>query len=333
MKALKYLRFRGDYLKKWLWLVGVALFMGAIWIMMLSRSGDQGEAAILEMGDVAAYVNNLPVDQEEMNLIMQLSGPATAGDPLLQKDNGQEMKRLLEIKVAQQIAVKYGILKDSSFSAFLKELDIENKRRADALSNKEVIYGPKQYSRLMYYDYRQSIILNSLKLICSEQELDMDEQKLVDYYEQFRERLAKKHDTITIYKIIQPKKEGGEDREEISQIERELKAGQAFMSLYEQWEGDKGQTEIETINEGNYKEISKYRSGYYHLVNGLSPGETSDVLEDEKSYFIMMILEKVPGGYKDLADIREEVIRQYTDDNFESFLRQQMAISEVRLQQ
>lgn len=301
--------------------------------MMLSRSGDQGEAAVPKTGDIAAYVNNFPVDQEEMDLIRQLSGPATAGDPLLQKDNGQEMKRLLEIKVAQQIAVKYGILKDSSFSAFLKELDIENKRRVDSLSNKEVIYGPKQYSRLTYYDYRQSIILNSLKLIWSEQELDMSEQKLVDYYEQYRERLANKHDTITIYKIIQPKTEGGEDKREISRIERELKAGQAFMSLYEQWEGDNGSTEIETISEENYKEISKYHSGYYHLVSGLSPGETSDVLEDEKSYFILMISEKLPGGYKDFADIREEVIRQYTEDNFESFLRQQMAISEVRMQQ
>ncbi|MFC7677646.1 peptidyl-prolyl cis-trans isomerase [Paenibacillus sp. GCM10028914] len=315
-------------MKKMMLLLGSVLFIGLVMLFILSTPRDQEETTQMESGDIVAYVNSIPVAQEEMNLIMQLSGQSATGG----HNSDQAIDRMLEIKTAQQIAVKYDIMKDSSFSVFLKELDAENKRRADALNNKEVIYGPKQYTKLTYYDYRHSNMLNSLKLMWSEQELDIGDQKLMDYYEQHRDRLAKKHDTIKIYKIVQPKTASGDAEQKIFEIERDLKAGQAFMEIYQQLEEEQGLTEIETINEDNYKEISKYHSGYYHLVSGLSQGEVSDVLEDETSFFIVRIADVKPGGYKEFAEMREEVIRQYTDDYFESFLEQQMLNSEVRLE-
>lgn len=317
-------------MKKIMLLLGSATFIGMIMLFLWCLPEGQEEAAQIESGSDEASVNSIPVVKEEMSLVMQLSGRDAAGELDLEKSE-QAIDRLLKIKVAQQLAVKYGILKDISFSAFLKEFDVENKRRAEALENKEVIYGPKQYTQLTYYDYRHANMMNSLKRKWSEQELDISDAKLTDYYEQHRDRLAKKHDTIKIYKITLPKTTSEAAGQNIRQIERELKAGQAFMKLYHQLEEERGFTEIETINEENYREVSKYQSGYYHLVTNLSPGEVSDVLEDEKHYFMIMIADKTSGGFKDFAEIREEVIRQYTDDYFRSFLEQQMSESEVRM--
>lgn len=315
-------------MKKITLLLGSVTFLGMI-LLFLWSTPDETEVAQVKSQDEPATLNRIPVAKEEMHLIMQLSGRAAAGE--MDPEHSEEaMDRLLEIKVAQQLAVKYGILKDSSFSAFLKEFDLENKRRAKALTNKEVIYGPRQYSQLTYYDYRHANMINSLKSKWSEQELDISDDKLMDYFEQNRDRFAKKHDKITIYKIMQPKATT-EAEQKMRWIEQELKAGQAFMKLYHQLEGDGGFTEIETINEENYREVSKYHSGFYHLVTNLSPGEVSEVLEDEKQYFVVMIADKHAEGFKNFEEIREEVIRHYTDDYFQSFLTQQMALSEVKI--
>lgn len=314
-------------MKKIILLLGSVTFLGMI-LLFLWSTPDKTEVAQVKSQDEPATLNRIPVAKEEMHLIMQLSGRAPAGeiDP---EHNEEAMDRLLEVKVAQQLAVKYGILKDSSFSAFLEEFDLENQRRAKALTNKEVIYGPRQYSQLTYYDYRHANMINSLKSKWSEQELDISDDKLMDYYEQNRDRFAKKHDTIKLYKIMQPKGTSGAEQR-IHQIEQELKAGQDFMKLYHQLE-EEGFTEIETINEENYREVSKYRSGFYHLVTNLSLGEVSEVLEDEKQYFVVMIVDKHAEGFKNFEEIREEVIRHYTDDYFQSFLKQQMALSEVKI--
>lgn len=312
-------------MKKKLIYLGAATFIGLIVVIMIlnDTSKNLERTPMTESGEIVAYVNGIPVEKEEMNLMMQLSG--------LTSDR-EVSDRLLEIKVAQQIAEKHGILQDSSFSAFLEELDIENKRRANSLNNKEVIYGPKQYSKLSYYDYRQALMMNSLKLMWSEQELEMNDDKLKHYYEQHRETLAKKHDTITIYKIVQSKAASENAKKSIFEIQQKMREGEPFLSLYHQLEQEQNSTEIEMITEENYREVSKYRSGYYHQVTQMSRGQVSDVLEDEKGYSLVMIAERIPGGYKNFAEIREEVIGQYTDTYFELFLKEQIANSEVKMQ-
>lgn len=306
--------------------------IGCMFLFFNKNTSQPDHPGQVETGNPVAYVNGIPVEKEEMSLMMQLSG--MVGDGLQSTnitDNQAAVNRMVEIKTAQQTAVKYGVLKDSSFSAFLKELDQENERRANALGNKEAIYGPRQYSKLTYYDYRHTLMMNALKLAWSKQGLDMDESKLLDYYDQHRESIAKKHDTIQVYRIIQAKTQPEQAKRNIYEIRQKLKTEEAFQELFHQLEQEQGLTEIETIQEDNYKEISKYRSDYYHLVSELVPGEVSRVIEDPDSYSIVMIKERKPGGYASFADIREEVVQQYIDDGYASFLKQQMAGSEVRL--
>lgn len=52
------------------------------------------------------------------------------------------LEKLVRVKAAQQLAIRYGILNDISYSSFIEELNNENERRAKALESNEIIYGP-----------------------------------------------------------------------------------------------------------------------------------------------------------------------------------------------
>ncbi|WP_036647351.1 peptidyl-prolyl cis-trans isomerase [Paenibacillus pini] len=260
----------------------------------------KGESSV-QTENIVAYVNEIPVEKEEIHLIMQLSGRSvTEGTNKQEFNDPKAIERILEIKTAQQAAKQMGVVQDISFSHFLKELDIENKRRADAIKQKEVLYGPKQYSNLTYYDYRYSVMMNNLKSAWSKQDLDMSEQKLVDYFNQNREVLAKKHDTIRIYKISQPKKDSEQAKQKLNEIKNKLNGKATFLNLYRQLESKQGLTGTDTIQESNYREISKYRSEYYQLVNELPIGQISEVIEDQESYSIVLVTQREPGAIRPL---------------------------------
>lgn len=59
-----------------------------------------------------------------------------------------------EIKTIQALAKKAGAVSDISYAAFKEGLAKENARRARALENREVIYGPTRYKEHRYYHFQ-----------------------------------------------------------------------------------------------------------------------------------------------------------------------------------
>lgn len=60
------------------------------------------------------------------------------------------------VKTVQRLAKAKGVTADISYAAFHADFLRENARRAKALENKEVIYGPKLYKERPYYYFRQT---------------------------------------------------------------------------------------------------------------------------------------------------------------------------------
>lgn len=69
----------------------------------------------------------------------------------------------IKIKVQQILAKEYGLIKDDSYLAFKKELNEENARRAKAIKNKEILYGPEQYGEAEYFSYLFTNMVIKLK--------------------------------------------------------------------------------------------------------------------------------------------------------------------------
>jgi hypothetical protein len=65
----------------------------------------------------------------------------------------QTMKDVVSTKVQQIILAQDGIQPDISYGAFLKKLADENARRATAVANHEIIYGPVKWDEAEYFDH------------------------------------------------------------------------------------------------------------------------------------------------------------------------------------
>jgi hypothetical protein len=282
--------------------------------------------------NVVAFINDEPVEMNEFRLISALA--VKHGDLL--EDIQQKM---IEVKVIQQEAKRHHLLHESAYSLFLEELNNENTKRRLALKNNEVIYGPKTYTEQMYYSYRQSNLYNSLKTIWEQQEADLSEKRLLDFYEQHKDNLARKPDDMTIYRIVESvsgsdsddwDERYGEARERILKIRSKMNNGADFLRVYEAYQAAGGITEMETIDETNYLSVSKYRSGYYDLVAGLEQGEISEIWESDGSFSISYIVKREDQGYIDFEAVREEVISRFIEQGFDAYVAAKAAQADVR---
>lgn len=60
---------------------------------------------------------------------------------------------LVQIKISQICARDAGLVSDISYEGFLQAFTVENRRRIEAKRSGELIYGPVQYSEVVYYNY------------------------------------------------------------------------------------------------------------------------------------------------------------------------------------
>ncbi len=81
----------------------------------------------------------------------------------LEKLKSLGMERLIRTRVQLQLAMKEGIIPDSSFSGIMQLRHPENARRLSALKSDKVIYGPKQYNEHVYFDHYLSNLVIRLK--------------------------------------------------------------------------------------------------------------------------------------------------------------------------
>lgn len=91
---------------------------------------------------------------------------------------------LISIKIQQNLAKEYGLVDDISYSGFLINLSIENKRRIEDKNFNKPIYGPVQYSVMSYYNYRFSNMVILLKKKLNDELFKITEDKLIELYQE-----------------------------------------------------------------------------------------------------------------------------------------------------
>ena len=69
----------------------------------------------------------------------------------------------VSIAVERHLAQQRGLLADAGYPAFLQSWTAENARRAAALANHQVIYGPTQYSEAGYFTYLMGNVVPRLE--------------------------------------------------------------------------------------------------------------------------------------------------------------------------
>lgn len=169
------------------WMIGLAVAIIIITISAAIISRFQNSVAV-------AYVNGEPVTALEFSQEMA-ENKSKVYDYFRRKYNAQEDKNfwetayngevpvqmlkkmtlddLIEIKVEQILGKQNGLLSDTRYNVFLKVREQENKKRAKAKENGEVIYGPVEYGEREYFHYVHSNMVIQLKELLIAKELDI----------------------------------------------------------------------------------------------------------------------------------------------------------------
>jgi len=124
---------------------------------------------------VVGKINSEPVSAAEYRLVMERQVPGVYAC-FKQKENLDDhlgywsessgpqgplaklrevvRNELIRIKVCQGLAKEKGLIQDTTYVRFQKELEQENARRNQAALSGQVIYGPRKYSGAVYYYIR-----------------------------------------------------------------------------------------------------------------------------------------------------------------------------------
>lgn len=218
-----------------------------------------------ESQEVIAWVNGLPVEKEEAALFAE-----DADDPDALKE---AVEKIAWDKYLQGEMVRTGELSNTSYGYFLEQLDQENQERKRKEAAGEVIYGPRQYSEKVYYDFRME---QFEKKWADGVEVSVDEAVLRDWYEA-DESLYQRFGEVTLQYLSFME---GETEEEVSrlreQIAEKVADGEGFADAAKEAgctltveERKFAQEDLSLPDVTAYPEISE-------IVHGLSEGEVSE---------------------------------------------------------
>ncbi|MFC5470565.1 peptidylprolyl isomerase [Cohnella suwonensis] len=320
-------------------LVAAVLLIAAAFLTMAAFAN--GKPAL---GGVALQVNGEPVETEEWRqavlrhraaVYAELQPLSSQTDPTkfwrtkigeetpLERLHRVALEELVRIKVQQQLAKREGLLADSTYAVFLKDLEKENQRREKAVEKGEVIFGPLRYDEVSYYDMKQGELTASLqeKLYPAS---DASDERIAAYYEENKESRFKRTPEVALRQLIFPFAEGGMTREAAAEwaerVREALKAG-------EDWEAVRQKlvsrdevtfdTETMVLNERFMREEGMRWQKLIGAGLPLKTGEISEAFEENGAYRVLICTGIEPQGYYPLAEVKDGIRSEWSRNQYE----------------
>ncbi|MDF2923050.1 MAG: peptidylprolyl isomerase [Paenibacillaceae bacterium] len=132
------------------------------------------------------------------------------------------LQKMVGIKVLQALGKEYGILADTSYTAYLEAFRRENETRKREADQGRPVYGPKQVQENVYYEMVQSRLLQDLRLKLDDR-LRPDEETVSTYYEQHRSEFVKTGaTTVKSFAVTFQTDDGGVSRKRAEGVLRTL---------------------------------------------------------------------------------------------------------------
>lgn len=246
----------------------------------------------------------------------------------------------LRIKIRQWIAMDQGILEDISYQGFLKQLHQENARRAKAIANHQVVYGPAQYNEDAYFEYIMTNATTAVKQkLQMDDQLKPDETSLKTFYDKHKDELYQAPGTVKVLSIsvsyldsnhrVDPmKKELA--RKRLKEASAKLEAGASFEQVAKEYSDAEAQPELE-FNLGNVRQNS--RSPVAMVAEKMKFGETSGIVEENGKLYLLRCMDKTDPGseHTSYEEIKEQVLKDYIDNEYEESIREKLSEAEVEV--
>lgn len=146
---------------------------------------------IRSTGDVVMEVNGNPVYLEEFQMLLKenenqyldesmVHSESSDKDEVIQKN----IEYCIKIKILQEEAQKYGIIRRFEWFDIEKALKNENQDRVNKMKKGEPVYGVQAFSMEQYYSYFMANMVNELKRkLLGAEDFSLNEEEILSYYE------------------------------------------------------------------------------------------------------------------------------------------------------
>ncbi|NQX58443.1 peptidylprolyl isomerase [Paenibacillus qinlingensis] len=258
------------------------------------------------------------------------------GEIPLDKITKEVLRKMMMLKVQQSLGIQYGHLQNASYTAFLEQLRIENERRTKDARAGKPIYGPKQLDAKVYYEMRQSQLLEDLKRKMNSS-ATIKETEIKTYYDANQRDFVKagmsKVNMISIpYSVTNEgtSKLGAE--QQLEDVIKKLEAGKDFKTVTDMY--CENQPAIYRCKEQVFDAKSARMDvmtgpAIALAAKGLHYGEISGVIEERQTLNVLQCVEKQADVLLPLDEVSKGIAQKLGDQAFDRFLQDKVSQAEL----
>ncbi|REK71218.1 hypothetical protein [Paenibacillus paeoniae] len=255
------------------------------------------------------------------------------------------LESAVRLRLQLILAESQGIIQGSSYNELLAEMERENARRKAAQEAREPVYGPIRFDETNFPEFYISRIWNELREKLSQDELAVEDEQLMQHYEQIKDELFKLEDNIRFHSIKVSYTEDGQridgklkQQAEVmmNAIRERLEQAESIEDIVKELEeSDAGPSvllAIEPFNDDTARYYFKSLPKLYEwLAGGQEAGRISPVMDDRATgqYVMALVIDREAGGYRSFAEQKDNVRKHYLNVVLAAYLDERMGEAEV----
>ncbi|WP_053983607.1 peptidylprolyl isomerase [Niameybacter massiliensis] len=250
------------------------------------------------------------------------------------------IETLVRNTVIEELLSAEGILQYDSFEAFNKLLVNVNEMRKKAVANKEVIYGPIEYSQFDYYNYLMANNLITLReRYMASEKVELTDDRLRAYEQSHPELIHTEAHTLNtdlIYmKFVEEDGTINAHKEQLyftsmNEIYRLLEEGKEIEELLKLYP-DLLSYEAHLFTEETERQDMNSYGNLMEALNQVKEGAFTPVTRDNGAYYIGILNKKEEGDKRPFEEYRDFLAIKYTEEWIQNHIDTLAATAEVQI--
>lgn len=311
-----------------LWKIGVPIIVILVIIIIFSMDLSKGNTD--NKSNFVLTVNGTYVPKEEFSLFLQDEKASTASyfyqkygvqysEDFWKRKYGNEVpievarskaiSKLVKVKVEQELAVNYGILKNTSFD------DIQG-----GMKKEKSIYGAESLNLFQEYGIYHSKILLETKQKFKIKSAAIKEQELLQYYNTHKMDRFKEPDVVKVQQFLITNVDAQKKDEIINSVLQDIQRATSKELLAKKYSGlctismqNKQYGSKESKDENSSEMEAMLKEQAYML----SKNEVSKPIQYGSQYFIITCLERTEGKTAEFQEVKASIEDLIKEEKFE----------------
>ena len=250
--------------------------------------------------------------------------------------------RIVREKVEQIVFQELGLVQDTSYAAFLAQLDKVNQEREAAVRQGRVVYGPVRYTPLQFYEHRKATLRTQAKEKLGATRWSPREEDLRSFYKQNQARFRAAPSYALEVVTIQTKEASatGDSTDALQSAAKrllsKLRAGSTLTNLLKEPPGGAAVK----LSGQRFEEINADRLGemfpdeqQLKAVLALGPGEATLLNDSNAQAKVVRCLGKTPETYRPYEAVQPQVRERWLAQQYDRHIERLASQAKVRVNQ